>query len=116
MKASAPRMLLVLCACPDEATAESLAEDAVGAHLAACASLVPGLRSVYRWEGRIQRAQEVLLMLKTTPAHWDALRDRLAAAHPYELPEIVAVEPATGLAGYLQWVADETAPSLPGHR
>ncbi len=110
MKTTAPRMLLVLCSCPDTDTADALAAKAIEQRQAACASILPGMRSVYRWKGEIERADEVLLLLKTTPAHFDSLRDLLLAGHPYELPEIIAVEPDAGLPAYLDWVAAETTP------
>jgi len=99
---------VVLCSCPDRGTAERLAESLVRAGLAACASLVPGVRSVYRWEGRIETAEEVLLVLKTHASRVPELTDRIREAHPYELPEVLAVQAAGGLPAYLAWVAEET--------
>ena len=102
--------LLCLCTCPDAATAERLAASLVEERLAACVSLVPGLRSIYRWQGAIQRDEELLLLIKTTRARYPALQARLQALHPYELPELVAVEVADGLPAYLRWVADAARP------
>ena len=76
--------------------------------LAACASVLPGLRSVYRWQGAIERADEVLLLIKTTRERIEPLTARVASLHPYELPEVVAVEVAGGLAAYLDWVEEQT--------
>ena len=101
---------LVHCSCPDTYTAGRLARAEVEARLAACASALPGATSTYRWQGRIQVDAEVMLLLKTTREAFPALRDLLCAAHPYELPEIIAVEIVAGLPGYLDWVASETAP------
>lgn len=101
---------LVHCSCPDPDTARRLAQAAVDARLAACATSLPGATSTYRWQGRVETADEVLLLLKTTDAAFPALRDVLCAAHPYELPEIIAVEIVAGLPGYLDWVAAGTAP------
>jgi len=70
--------------------------------------LLPGLRSVYRWQGAIQRADEVLLLVKTTRERVEPLTARVASLHPYELPEVVAVEVAGGLAAYLDWVEEQT--------
>ena len=102
--------LLCLCACPDRDSAERIARALVGERLAACVNLLPGMRSVYRWQGRIEQADETLLLVKTTAQRYPALQARLPALHPYELPELVAVEAAAGLPAYLQWLADETRP------
>lgn len=100
---------LVLIACP-AAQADALAAALVEARAAACVSLVPGLRSVYRWNGAVEHAEETLLLAKTTTAAYPALEALVRTKHPYELPEIIAVEIAAGLPAYLQWLADETAP------
>ena len=71
-------------------------------------SLLPPLRSVYRWQGAIEQADEVLLLAKTAADRTPDLVSRLRELHPYELPEIVAVEAAAGLPAYLDWVADAT--------
>lgn len=102
--------LLCLTTCPDPDSAERLAEALVAEHLAACVNLIPGLRSIYRWQDAIQRDAEVLLLIKTTRARYPALQARLPQLHPYELPELVAVEAADGLPAYLRWVADATRP------
>lgn len=96
---------LALCACPDEATAKSLATGLVEKRLAACVNLVPDIISVYRWEGQVQQDAEVLLLIKTTQERFPELRDYLVDAHPYELPEVIAVSIAEGFEPYLQWVA-----------
>ena len=101
-------VLLCLCTCPDEASARVIAEALVAERLAACASRIPGLQSTYRWEGRVEHDDEVLLLIKTTADRLDALTRRVQALHPYELPEVLAVEAAGGLAPYLAWVAAQT--------
>lgn len=98
-------LLLCLTTCPDAASAERIAEALVGEQLAACVNVFPGLRSTYRWQGAVERADELLLLIKTIRAAWPALQARLLELHPYELPELLAVEPADGLPAYLQWVA-----------
>ena len=101
-------VLLCLCTCPDEASASAIAEALVVERLAACVSRIPGLRSTYRWEGRIEHNEEVLLLIKTTADRLEALAQRAQALHPHELPEVLAVEAAGGLAPYLAWVAAQT--------
>jgi len=101
-------VLACYCTCPDLASAERLAEALVGERLAACVNVLPGLRSIYRWRGTVERADEVLLLIKTTRERLDALAARVQALHPYELPELLAVEAAGGLPDYLAWVAAET--------
>ncbi|GAA5004062.1 divalent-cation tolerance protein CutA [Pseudoluteimonas lycopersici] len=100
--------LLCFCTCPDPATAERLAEALVGERLAACANIVPGLRSIYRWQGTVERADEVLLLVKTQARLLQRLQERLLELHPYELPGLVAVEIDHGLPATLRWIADET--------
>jgi periplasmic divalent cation tolerance protein len=102
--------LICFCTCPDPATAERIAGTLVGERLAACVNILPGLRSVYRWQGAVESADEVLLLVKTAPDRYPALQRRLPELHPYELPELVAVETGFGLPDYLRWIADETRP------
>ena len=87
---------IVYCTCPDTATAERLARELVEHHLAACVSCVPGIRSVYRWQGKVEESTEILLMIKTE------------LTHPYELPEVLVVPVASGLDRYLDWIVTET--------
>ena len=101
-------VLLCLCTCPDAACADTIATALVEERLAACVNQLPGLQSVYRWEGKVERAEEVLLLIKTTRDRLPALTARVQALHPYELPELIAVEAAGGLAPYLAWVAEQT--------
>lgn len=101
--------LLCLTTCPDQATARRIADTLVAERLAVCVNLLPGLQSVYWWQGKIERAGEVLILVKTTRQGFANLRDRLVALHPYELPELIAVEIADGLPAYLDWIAAESA-------
>lgn len=103
-----PDVLLVYCTCPDAASAGSIANALVDERLAACVTTLPQVRSTYRWQGRIEHADEQLLLIKTTAACLPALTARVQALHPYELPEVLAVESAGGLAPYLDWVAEQT--------
>lgn len=100
---------LCLCTCPDRASAEAIAQALVAERFAACVNLLPGVTSVYRWEGRIERADEIQLLIKTTAARLPALAERLRALHPYDMPELIALEAVGGALDYLHWVAAETA-------
>lgn len=101
--------LLVLTQLPDAETARTLAGRLVEARLAACVNILAPCRSVYRWEGKIEGAEEVPLLIKTTAARYAELETAIRAAHPYSLPEIVALPVERGLPAYLGWVAAETA-------
>ena len=98
--------LVCLCTCPDPDTARRIADVLVEERLAACVSVLPGLRSVYRWQGAVEHADEVLLLIKTVRARLEPLSTRIAALHPHELPEVIAVEASGGLSAYLDWVAE----------
>lgn len=99
-----PEALLCLCTCPDAAVARRLAGLLVEARLAACVNILPGLTSVYRWQGAVESAEEALLVIKTDAAHYPALEETLQREHPYELPEVVAVSIAAGSTRYLEWL------------
>lgn len=102
-------VLVCHCACPDADTARRIAERLVEERLAACASVLPGMHSVYRWQGKVERADEALLLIKTSRERLPALTRRVLALHPYELPELAAVEAAGGSPAWLDWVVTETA-------
>jgi periplasmic divalent cation tolerance protein len=95
----------VLTTCPQDA-ARALAASVLREQLAACVNIVPGLQSVYRWKGSIEEGQELLLLIKTTQASYPRLERHIRANHPYELPEIIAVDIAAGSADYLAWIGD----------
>ena len=97
---------VVLCTVPDTATAETIATALVTEQLAACVNIVPGITSVYRWQGAIEKDSECLLLIKTAARTWSGLEARIRALHPYELPEIIAVSLKTGQQDYLQWITD----------
>ncbi len=100
--------LVVCCTCPDSATAERIAETVVGEQLAACVNIAPGLTSIYRWQGQVQRDAELLLIIKTRSARYPALEARIRELHPYEIPEIIALPVQAGLAAYLNWIIAST--------
>jgi periplasmic divalent cation tolerance protein len=101
--------LVVLCTCPDDGTAERIARELVTGGLAACVSRNP-VRSTYRWEGALRDEAEVLLVAKTTRERYEALERRLAALHPYEVPEIIALPVLAGSASYLAWLTEAARP------
>lgn len=94
---------------PDADTGARIAQVLVEERLAACVNVVPGVRSIYRWHGAIEDAQEVLLVIKTHAERVSALAERLCALHPYDVPELLALPVDGGLAPYLQWVTEEVA-------
>ncbi len=100
---------LVLTTAPDAETGERLVRQLVDERLAACGNLVPGVVSIYRWEGAVQREGEVLVLLKTCGGSVERLFERVVELHPYEVPELLGFPVGAGLAAYCQWVAAETA-------
>lgn len=102
-------VLVVYVTVPDAAAADRVADAVIAPRLAACVNIVPGLTSVYRWKGVVERSAESLLIIKTTRPRLAALTAAVKAAHPYEVPEVLALPAAGGSADYLQWVADESA-------
>ncbi len=98
------RHRLVLVTVPSRADGERIGRALVEERLAACVNVVPGLRSVYRWQGAVEAADEALLLIKTTAAAVEALAARVRSLHPYTLPEVIALPVAAGLTAYLAWV------------
>ncbi len=97
-------VLLALSTMPDEAGATALARTLVEERLAACVNILPGIRSIYTWQGELHSDGEVLMMIKTTKARLAALRERLPALHPHDVPELIALPVCDGLPSYLEWV------------
>ncbi|HEY6909471.1 MAG TPA: divalent-cation tolerance protein CutA [Myxococcales bacterium] len=100
--------MLVLTTLPGAEAAAELAKAVVGEKLAACANLLPAVRSIYRWQGRVQDESEVLVLFKTRQEHFERLKARLLELHPYEIPEVLAVPVEQGYQAYLDWLAQET--------
>ncbi len=92
----------------DAARAEALARVLVEAHLAACVQIVGPIRSIYRWQGAVESAQEWLCLIKTRADLYPALEQTIRAHHPYDVPEILAVPVSAGLEAYLSWLRAET--------
>lgn len=99
---------VVLVTAPNADKAAEIGRTVVAEGLAACANLVPGVRSIYRWEGKLQDAQEILLVIKTRRELFEALRDRVVQLHPYEVPEVIELELTRGHAPYLEWIVQNT--------
>lgn len=102
-------MLIVLTNLPDAESADSMARQLIEQRAAACVNRLAPCVSTYRWQGAVETATEVPLLIKTTRAAYPRLEQVIRAAHPYELPEIVAIPVEQGLPAYLDWVGQETA-------
>ena len=102
-------ILLVLTNLPNRESAQRMANALIENRAAACINVLAECTSVYRWQGKIETASEVPLLIKTTRAAYPHLEAVIRAHHPYELPEIIAVSVNVGLPGYLQWIVQETS-------
>ena len=100
--------LLIITNCPDEETANAIALAAVEAKFAACVNILPRVQSIYRWQGGVESATEIPLLIKSTTTSYPALEALIRERHPYHIPEIIALPIARGLPAYLDWVAAET--------
>ena len=103
-------VLLVISTFSDAETARSVAEQVVKGNFAACANILPGVESVFRWEGKLENAREVMVFFKTTKSRYPEFEAKLRALHPYDVPEIVCFQTADGLPEYLQWVGQNCSP------
>jgi len=106
---SQPKHLLVLTTCPGTITAKKIANELVMEKLAACVQVIPGVQSFFRWVGKVDNSEEILLIIKTTTDRYPELQSRIVSLHPYELPEIIAVPISSGLEGYLAWIESNTS-------
>lgn len=100
--------IVILCTVPSVEVGEALGRGLVEARLAACVNVVPGLSSIYRWEGEIRTDREAQLLIKTRRSLLDRASEHLRASHPYDVPEILALPVAGGSEAYLRWIAGET--------
>lgn len=103
-------VLLLLTNMPDRDSAQRMAHTLIENHAAACVNILAECSSVYRWQGEVESAKEIPLLIKTTRSAYPRLEELIRSQHPYELPEIIAVSVEAGLPAYLQWVAQEVSP------
>ncbi len=101
-------VLLVFCTFPDRDKARQIGTVLVEKQLAACVNLLPGVESIYRWEGKIESSEEVLAIFKTSESAYPQFKEELIALHPYDVPEIIAVKPEDVVEPYAKWVYEET--------
>lgn len=101
--------ILLMTNCPDEQSAIVLARLLLERQLAACVNILPEMRSMYRWQGAVESANEVALLIKTTSLRYPQLEQTIQALHPYEVPEIIALPIVAGSSDYLHWLAQETS-------
>ncbi len=95
---------------PDKKGAVALAEALIDQHLAACVNVLSPCTSIYRWQGTVESADEIPVLIKTLRQHYDQVEQLIKMMHPYELPEVIMVPILNGLPAYLQWIANETRP------
>lgn len=101
--------IIVCCTCASREEAARIARAVVESRLAACVNVLPEVESIYRWQGKIETAREALLLIKTAEWRFAELRDRIAALHSYEVPEIVAFPLFAGAENYLAWLREQVA-------
>ena len=102
-------ILLALSTFPDAETARRISNQLVTEKFAACANILPGVESIYRWKGKIENGAETLVLFKLSKDREAVFQEKLRSLHPYEVPEIVFVPVASGLPDYLRWVAESCA-------
>lgn len=103
---SSTDVLLVLCTCPDNTVAQTLAQTLVEKRLAACVNISGAVQSIYYWQGKVCQDSEVLMMIKSTIPAWKKLEQTLLELHPYDVPEIIALPVMAGSIDYLNWVGE----------
>lgn len=101
--------LVVLCTCPNAGLAETITTALLEQRLAACVNRIPGVASMYRWEGRVEHDDEVLLVIKTAARHFSALEESIRELHPADVPEIIALPIVMGSRPYLDWIEESVA-------
>jgi periplasmic divalent cation tolerance protein len=105
-----PDFQIVLCTCADREEAERIAHSLVEQRLAACVNILPGVQSIYRWQGAVETASEVLMLIKTSPAHLRKVQSTIAGLHSYEIPEFLVLSISAGSEAYLAWLGASLGP------
>jgi len=100
--------IIIYCTCPDIEIADKISRSLIRQHMAACVNQINGVTSIYEWNGKIEHGNEVLLLIKSTMARFDAIETLIRQEHPYELPELVAVPITKGMPEYLDWITQCT--------
>ena len=108
IRKSSGKVLVILVTAVNQEEAVRIGEGMVNAKLAACANIIPGIHSIYRWKGKVIKAQEALIILKSTKLRYRALEKAIKAMHTYETPEIIALPVKEGLDQYIGWVCSQT--------
>ena len=106
-KKQAEQVLVILVTVANRKEAVRIGQEMVHMKLAACANVIPGIQSIYRWKGKVVKAQEVLLILKSTKSRYHALEKAIKTMHAYEVPEIIALSLTEGFEAYIGWVRSE---------
>lgn len=101
--------MIVLVTVPDKDEADRLAETLVSEHLAACVNIIPAIESVYRWEGKVTKDQEILLLIKTAEDRYAELEQRIQTLHSYTTPEVIALKIERGSKAYLNWLIESVS-------
>jgi periplasmic divalent cation tolerance protein len=100
-------VVIIFCTCGTHDEALTIANSLIEARLAACVNVLPAVQSIYRWQGKIETAHEVLLIIKTTQEHFTAVQDHITQLHTYDTPEIVAIPVIDGSDEYVAWLRDQ---------
>jgi periplasmic divalent cation tolerance protein len=103
-----PEYIVVLITAPNEEEAAKIAKELVGGQLAACVNIIRGLRSLYRWQGKMEDENEVLMVAKTRRELFEGLQKKVKELHSYSVPEIIALPIVEGSEEYLKWLGEET--------
>jgi len=98
----------ILCNCPNQSTANNIANELIELKLAACVNILPAVTSVYRWQGKLEQETEVQLQIKTTMELYQSVEEQLLMLHPYDVPEVIALPIINAHQPYLDWIKQNT--------